>query len=196
MNKKYTLTCSVVMLLTMHTIQANLQRDKRNFSIQARASAFIPYAQRFRSIYGATPCVGLEVTRNVRQHIAVWANGDAVFACGSSIGFCNPTKVRIANLSLGLKFPYDVGCHSTLYFGTGPSFGALWLTNTSPFCCEKVFQNAIGVAVKAGWDFLLNDRVFFAFFADYLYQPVRFTTLPCRLDCGGLKAGIGLGVRI
>lgn len=162
-------------------------------SFKVRSGIFVPRSHLFREIYKTvSPCVELEYARKCKEHLEVWGNFDWLWRHGKSVGLCNPTKIKIANMSLGLKFPFQFKKHNELYFGVGPSISGVLLTNKSCCACEKISKPAGGIIVKSGYYYNFPKYLFLDIFADYLYQPVRFQH---RTDIGGLKMGIGLGSR-
>lgn len=181
----------MALLISPYTLQA-MNADKPN-NIKIRGSAFIPQSKRFRSIYGkVSGTIELEYVRYIREHLSLWANIDGLVKRGRSIGFCNPTKIGIANFSFGLDFPWNVGNRSTLYAGFGPSFGAVHITNNSICCCEKVSKGAVGFVVKSGLDICLSKHTFIELFVDYRFERAWFQK---TIQVGGLQPGIALGFK-
>ena len=187
MNKQY--VRFVILLMLPIIVQANLRENPN--SLKIRAAAFIPTSKLFREIYQTVgPCIELEYAYRFRDYLEGWGNFDWFFKHGRSVGLNNPTKVKVANFSFGLKFPYNIKqCHE-VYIGTGPSISGIWLTNKSCCGCEKVSKPAGGIIVKSGYYYNFSKHLFLDFFADYLYQPIHFQH---RVDIGGLKMGIGFG---
>jgi hypothetical protein len=180
-----------ILLIAPCTSQAMSADEPHNIKI--RGSAFIPQSHRFRDIYGkAAGNIELEYVRSVCQHISGWANIDGLVKHGHSIGFCNPTKIGVAQFSFGLDFPWKVGDRSILYAGIGPSFGKVWLTNNSLCCCEKVSKGAVGFVVKSGVNICVSQHTFIEIFADYLFERVCFQN---KVNVGGLKPGIAFGIK-
>lgn len=169
-----------------------MNQDEPN-NIKIRGSVFIPQSKRFRDIYGKVAGnIELEYVRYIREHISFWVNIDGLVKRGHSIGFCNPTKIGIANFSFGLDFPWEVGDRSTIYFGFGPSFGDVRITNNSVCCCEKVSKGAVGFVIKSGLDVCLSEHTFIELFIDYLFERACFQN---KVNVSGLKPGVALGVK-
>src|SRR5690349_11335225 len=108
-------------------------------SVEIRADAFIPTSNLFRKIYGdAAPSVGIEVSTSILDCYQGWVNFDWLtkrghshvkrdhidteFDCGS-----DRTRIDIANISFGIKYPFqNCDCFSP-YIGIGPSFSNVWV---------------------------------------------------------------------
>lgn len=162
-------------------------------SIQIRTDAFFHSSNRFREIYGnVNPSYQLEVSRKIKNAFETWVNFDWFSKHGSSIGFSDPTKASIANISFGIKFPYLINQYFKVYTGFGPSFSKIWLNNRSQCSHEKLSKSAFGIVLKFGSCYFITRRIFLDLFVDYLYQPVQFDT---DVDIGGVKTGIGLGFK-
>jgi hypothetical protein len=162
-------------------------------SIDVRAAAFFPSSKRFREIYGTVgPSYQLEASTQLPKYLDAWMNFDWFSQHGKSIGFHNPTRVSIANLSFGIKFPYQFSNHFTVYAGIGPSFAKIWVKNKSQCGDENISRFPIGGVIKTGIYCLINQRIFMDVFVDYLYQPAPFKT---NVDVGGTKTGLGIGVK-
>lgn len=160
----------------------------RDISVELRSALFIPSSERFRAIYGNFGrCQELQISNQ-----NVWINFDWFSKNGKSIGLGDPTHIRIANVSLGWKFSRPLSKELITYFGLGESLGAIRLKNQSQCDNEDLTKAAFGIVAKSGIYFFFNRSLFMDAFVDYLFQPVRFET---RVNVGGLKIGIGLGVR-
>lgn len=162
-------------------------------SLEMRSAAFFHSSERFRKIYGNVGgSYQLEASTKLYDYVDGWANIDWFSKHGKSDEFNDPTRVSICNSSLGIKIPYRLSEKFTLYIGAGPSLSRIWLKNKSQCGKETVSKWAIGGVLKTGIYYFINRRVFIDVFIDYLYQPVHFET---HVDIGGVKAGLGVGVK-
>lgn len=173
-------------------------------TIEVRTAAFYHISKDFRDIYGDWgPSYQVEASFSCNCCYAFWTNfswfhknGKSIGNSCSSIPSCNcsghpSTEVNIANLSLGIKFPYCICDCLVGYIGIGPVFGNIWLKNKiSSQETDKTSKFAFGVIGKLGLDYYITQCLFLDFFVDYLYQPVHFHK---QIDLGGLQAGIGVG---
>lgn len=162
-------------------------------SIEIRSAAFFHSSGRFREIYGNVGAsYQLEASTKLYDCLDGWANLDWFSKHGKSEGFNDPTRASIANISLGIKFLYPFCEKFTAYIGIGPTLSRIWLKNKSQCSHETVSKWAIGGVLKTGVYYFICDRAFIDVFVDYLYQPVHFET---HVDVGGLKMGVGIGVK-
>lgn len=143
-------------------------------------------------IYGkAVPYYALEGTYYWGCGLGLWGNADFLSRHGRSLGLCSPTEIKIANFSLGLKIAWEVVDCMRVYAGVGPSVAGVWLKNRSICLCENISKAAGGVVLKTGFDWRFWDNFMVNLSADYLLEPVSF---PRKVDIGGLKIGLGVGV--
>lgn len=95
-------------------------------SLEIRSAAFFHSSERFRDIYGN---VGgnyqLEVSTKLYDYVDGWGNLDWFSKHGKSDGLKDPTRVRIGNISLGIKFPYRLCEQFTAYIGAGPTLSRI-----------------------------------------------------------------------
>lgn len=161
--------------------------------VEIRAAGFIPSSERFRQVYhniGAS--YQIEASANLYGCVDGWVNVDWFGKHGRSVGYSNPTRVEITNGSFGVRLPFRVCGPLTPYLGLGASFGQIRLRNKSPCCRETVSKFAVGGVLKSGVYYCINGCTYVDLFLDYLYQPVHFSSC---VDIGGVKAGIGFGVK-
>ena len=188
MNKAIFRIFLVFLCLSLCPIFAEFQN-----SIEIRSAAFFHSSKRFRDIYGTVSGnYQIEASTKLYDCIDGWANFDWFSKHGKSVGFNDPTRVSIANISLGIKFPYQFCEQFTPYIGIGPSLSRIWLKNKSQCSRETVSKLAIGGVLKTGVYYFINRHIFIDVFVDYLYQPVHFET---NVDIGGIKTGVGVGFK-
>ncbi|MBA3815637.1 MAG: hypothetical protein H0X29_03790 [Parachlamydiaceae bacterium] len=162
-------------------------------SVEIRSAAFFHSSKLFREIYGnVSGSYQLEVATQLNQCVDGWANFDWFTKHGRSNEFNDPTRVNIANFSLGIKYPYQFCQNFSAYIGIGPSFSTIWLKNKSECNHSRTSRLAVGGILKTGIIYSINRCFFVDLFVDYLYQPVHFDR---RVDIGGFKTGAGIGVK-
>lgn len=182
-----------ICLVLLSSYIAPLMAGDNKSRIEVRAADFYHSSKLMREIYGDNGVsYQVEASSQLREHLMGWVNFAWFSDQGKSLGFEDPTHVRIPNLSIGIKFPYQVSPSLIPYVGIGPSLGRISLKNQSQCSPERISKLAIGGILKIGSYFNINEHVFINIFADYLYQPVHFET---TVDLGGIQAGGGLGVR-
>lgn len=167
--------------------------DNTKNSFEIRTDAFFPSSNRFRKIYGDVGITyGIEASQKLSRTFEGWVNLDWFPKQGRSEGFGDPTKINMINLSFGVKLPYQLSKHFTVYGGIGPCFSEIWLNNRSVCGNEKVSKFGFGGVFKTGLNCFITKHFFLNFYADYIYQPVHFET---TINIGGVKTGIGLGCK-
>lgn len=178
----------IFLCLNLFSLMAEMES-----SLEVRSAAFFHSSHRFSEIYGhVSGSYQLEASLKFNDCFDAWVNFDWFSKHGRSEGLRDPTKVTIANISLGIKFPYQICEEWTAYVGVGPSLSRIWLRNRSRFDRETVSKLAVGAVLKSGVYYFINRCLFIDLFVDYLYQPVHFKT---NVDIGGLKTGAGVGLK-
>lgn len=171
---------------------------RANTKIEVRSAAFFHTSSKFRTVYGDVgPCFSVEASRALPifncfcAPYEAWVNFDWFAKEKKQKDCCCKSKVQIQNISLGLKYVYSRCERFDIYIGLGASGSEITLHNKS-FCeSERVCKRIIGGIIKIGARQYLSHCIFSDIFADYLYQPVRYQR---RVDIGGLKVGLGIGV--
>lgn len=184
---------ALMLVLTLLSLNCCPLAAQFDASLEIRSSAFFHVSDRFREIYGnVDPSYQVEASTPIYECMDVWANFDWFSAKGRSEGLRNPTRVSIANIGVGVKFPYQFCECFTAYAGIGPSLSRIWLKNKSSCVHERTSKLAFGGLLKTGVYYFITSCVFLDVFVDYLYQPVHFET---HVDIGGLKVGGGIGMK-
>lgn len=167
--------------------------EAQEISVEVRSAAFFHSSKLFREIYGNIgPCYELEASTPLCYCLDGWANFDWFSKHRKKDCEECASRVGIANISFGLKYPYCLCEQVTAYIGIGPSFSRIWLKEKSQCCRERLTKLVIGGVLKTGIYYFINECIFLDLFVDYLYQPVHFKR---RVDIGGLKTGLGAGVK-
>lgn len=163
--------------------------------VEVRGAAFYHSSKLFREIYGNVG-TDYQVQFATRYFcFELWSNIDWFSKHGKSVGFEDPTRVNIANCSLGLSYLYSLNCQTKLYLGAGPCFARIWLKNKlADHSHEIVSKTTFGGLFKAGLYYNITDCFFIDIFVDYVYQPVHFHKNHKHIDIGGVKPGIGIGI--
>lgn len=165
--------------------------EAQEISVEARSGAFFHSSKRFREIYGNVGVsYQLEASAHLCHCLEGWTNFSWFSRDKKSEG-CS-SRASIANISLGIRFPYRFCEGFIAYIGIGPSFSEIWLKNRSECCREKVSKLAVGGILKTGLYYFFNHCVFIDVFVDYLYQPVNFHK---HVDIGGVLPGAGVGIK-
>lgn len=188
MIKKTFKAFSLFLLMSIHPLFSEPQS-----TLEFRSAAFIPSSKLFREIYGNVGVsYQLEGSTKLYKCIDGWANFDWFNKHGESYKLEDPTKVRIANTSIGIKFSCRSFRRFTPYIGIGPNLSKIWLENKSQCCHESVSKWTVGGVFKSGICCCITKCSYLNFFVDYLYQPVHFDT---NVNIGGFNIGAGLGIK-
>lgn len=167
--------------------------EVQDFKIEARCAAFFPSSKRLKEIYGNVgPCYQIETSFRCGCW-DIWENVDWFSKHGNPKGCHGSTRMSIVNYSLGIKYPYSFCECISVYAGIGPSLGKIWIKNKTYCSREKKSKVAIGGVIKTGVYYSITRNLFLDLFVDYLYQPVSFKK---RVDIGGLKTGVGIGLKL
>lgn len=162
---------------------------EQEIRVQARAGAFFPAVSRFTSIYGdCLPFYELEASTPF-CNFDIFGNLDLVTKKGRSDSLHHYTRITIANISFGIKLPYQLRDDLSLYIGIGPSLGSVFVRNHIQGSHSKSTHFAYGGVIKTGFIYNITCNLFADFFFDYLYQSAFHN----HLNIGGSKIGLGLG---
>lgn len=190
--------CFLFMLFSCCSLMAHQECcPERCFTttLELRSDAFFHSFKRFRHIYGdVSASYQVEGSIQCDQNMALWTNFDWFSKHGRSIGFRDPTRVDIANISFGIKIPYCITRNIIAYVGIGPSLSRIWVNNRLfRHRHEEVSKPALGGIIKGGVNYFITEHIFFDVFVDYLYQPVYFEKF---VNIGGVKIGGGIGIKL
>lgn len=162
-----------------------------NSKLAMRCASFFHASQFFRDIYNKVGVdYQLEFTRKVFACMEAWGNLDWYSKSGNSVRFHKKTRVKIANVSVGLKYVYKISNQFDIYIGLGPSLGKIFLKNKINKSDQKLSKYALGAVAKTGLRTYLRYNLILDLFFDYIYQPVHFES---HVNIGGAKIGLGLG---
>lgn len=167
--------------------------EAQTSNIELRSAAFFPSAKRLREIY-CDVGTSYQIETSFRYGCwNIWENLDWFSKHGKPVGCHGSTRANIINLSIGIKYPYSFCECFTAYVGIGPSLSRIWIKNRTQCFHEKISKVAIGGVLKTGLYYCIAENLFLDLFVDYLYLPIHFNTW---VNVGGVKTGIGIGLRI
>lgn len=179
-----------------------LSATSRDVLLEFKAAYFLPTQSCVRNIYGNGGALyGPEVTFALCEDTNWYgfASADFFSKNGRSVGLCNPTKMNIAALALGLKYmiPY---CYGDCYIGLGFQPVRLKTDNCSPYVVQITSKWGFGGIGKLGTYIDLPRNLFIDLFIDYSFVTVGCDrcagqTLPTKADISGAIFGLGLGYR-
>lgn len=151
---------------------------------------------------GGFSCRG-EAGCELRGPLMVWIDGGYYQESGTAIGGTEKLDLKLATLTLGLKWIYYFNSWVGLYAGAGPRLFLMMLHNDSPYV--RGDDNAIGLGggFDAGfWVFPIPQwrNLFLDLFADYSLKNMHIeedeiSSLDSNVNLSGLTVGLGLGIR-
>jgi len=157
--------------------------------VELRVAAFMPQKQLFRDIYGdVLPNYQLEISRTLCSPWEAFANIGFLYKKGHVHG-CGSSKIWVVDITLGPKYNFCISRCLDFYLGAGICLGGAHVNNK--FCCSnKETAFILGGKIKTGFNFFLENNLYFDLFLDYFYEEAFFSN---RVNIGGLNAGLGMG---
>ncbi|MFA6066740.1 MAG: hypothetical protein WC707_06180 [Candidatus Babeliaceae bacterium] len=174
----------------------------RDVLVEFKTAYFLPTDSCVRAIYGKGGALyGPEATFQLCENDNWYgfASVDFLSKKGHSVGLCEPTKMYIAPLALGVKY-FVPFCYGDFYAGLG--FQALHLktVNCSSHVAQITSKWGFGGIAKIGAYCELPCNYFVDLFFDYSFAKVgcdkcSTSTVPLKVSMNGAIFGIGLGYR-
>ncbi len=141
--------------------------------------------------------------------LIVWVDGGYFQKSGKALrssddfGGSDDIDLRLATITLGLKYIYSYCSCVSFYLGAGPRLFMMMMENDSPHV--RGVDNSIGVGggFDAGlWLFPVPQwpNLFFDLFADYSWKKLdteadEISSFDYDTDVSGITMGLGIGVR-
>ena len=203
--------------------QYNCEKKDRDWAITFKNGFFYPQDKTFRCIFDRCGSKGgywpeLALRYNCWKGMNVEASGSYFSREGRMLGGNECTKVKLPTLGLGLKyFMRDMdycGCdwrdRWSFFLGAGLRLFFYREENASPFILSCIKKTTVGGMVNAGFTVKACKRFFVDLFVDYNFKKLCLDcddvcvqtdnitgcckpSYFCKLDLGGVVAGIGLG---
>lgn len=172
----------LVLLLLTGTVFAG------SFSIQAKASYFLPSDDYFKSIYGKAPTYGAKIGLDIWKGLGLWVDAEFYSKTGKTTMTAETTKLQLVPISAGLRFLFMHAKNFSPYLGGG--VGYFQYKETNPI--GTVSKGDVGFVVQAGVMLKLGRVVFVDFQGSY--SSCKVSPAGVEAELGGIKAGLGLGV--
>lgn len=157
-----------LLLLNRFPLVAEIQ----DINVEVRSGAFFHSPKRFREIYGS---VGVSYQLEATTHLCNcwdgWANFDWFSDHGKPKDCDAKTRVSIASISFGVKYPYQFCERYIAYIGIGPSISRIWLKNRSGCEHERISKLAIGGVLKSGIYYFITCNIFLTSFSIIYINP-------------------------
>ena len=187
---------NLVLLLSLLLV---INLPARDLLIEVKSALFLPTNANFKNIYSKKGGIyGLELTGELGNHWYGFMSADFFKKHGYTVDFNSPTKVKITNLGIGLKYflPFSNG---DLYFGLGVLPTHLHTIDSSEFVPASHAKWSCGGLVKFGLILDIAEHLFVDLFCDYDFAQVNFKFIPnqptqlhnARLNSFWLGLGVG-----
>ncbi len=158
-------------------------------TIEVKGSYFYPTEQAFKDIYGGGLMYGGEISLGIWKNLDVWIGGNYFSQNGELTFTGEETSLQIVPLGAGLKYSLSTGVLS-FYGGVGVNYFNYKESNV----IGDVKTGAVGFVTKVGAYLEPVNQFVIDFFVEYSY--CRMTPADFTIDIGGIKAGIGIGIRL
>lgn len=139
----------------------------------------------------------------LRGPLMIWVDGGYYQETGTAIGGTEKLDLKLATMTLGLKWIYYFSSWAGIYAGAGPRLFLMMLHNDSPYVRGDDNEIGIGGGFDAGlWLFPVPQwrNFFFDLYADYSLKNMHvgedeISSLDSNIDLSGLSVGLGIGFR-
>ena len=160
-----------------------------SITMEVKGSYFCPTEQAFKDIYGGGMMYGGEISVGIWKNLDVWIGGYYFSQYGELTFTEEETSLQIMPLGGGLKYRITSGTVS-FYGGAGVNYFDYQESNV----IGDVKSGAVGFVTKIGAYLEPVEKFVIDIFVEYSY--CRMTPADFTIDIGGIKAGIGIGVRL
>lgn len=199
----------------------------KNVKVEARIAYYHPSDKKVRRIYGnGWPDYQIEFSKdfpgfNISEYSCdegcawnwrLWAGVSGFTKGGNSIGFEDPTRIRLIPVNLGVKLLYSVDCNTEVYAGGAVCYSFLNITDHSDFVRKHTRKEEFGGLLQSGIAYTFFNCLRVNIFVDYLFQRFQFHDKRSRpffssgifhdarfiegknLNLNGFKIGTGFGI--
>ncbi len=157
--------------------------------LEVKGSYFYPTEQAFKDIYGGAMTFGGEISLAIWKQLDIWVGGHYFSQYGELTFTGEETHLEIMPLGGGLKYRITTGVVS-FYGGAGVSYFDYQESNV----IGDVKSGAAGFVTKLGAYWEPAPQFVIDIFVEYSY--CKMTPADFTINIGGIKAGIGIGVRL
>jgi len=178
-----------VLTALMIIIFAALSMNAGAIIFEVKGSYFYPSEQAFKDIYGGGLMFGGEISVGVLRNLDIWIGGYYFSQYGDLTFTEEETSLQIIPLGGGLKYKIISG-NVSFYLGAGVNYFDYQESNV----IGDVKSGAVGFVSKLGAYLEPVDKFVVDIFVEYSY--CKMTPADFTINIGGIKAGIGIGVRL
>lgn len=179
--------------------------------VEFRSSYFSPHSSNFRKFFHngganyqltASAPVCFQNESAWARGINLWAGVDYFSKTGKSSGFGEKTEIRLAPLTLGLKYFFpSFGCENpfNFYAAGGMKYYFLRNRNHSHHVQRKINRSGMGGVLEVGCITLIQDHLILDLFTSYSFKTFRapsskdLSIKTSGLNVSGLNVGAGIG---
>ena len=158
-------------------------------TFEVKGSFFYPAEKAFKDVYGGGSMYGGEISMGIWNNLDIWIGGSYFSKYGELTFTGEKTFLQIIPLGGGLKYRITKGVLN-FYGGAGVNYFNFKESNV----IGDVKTGAVGFVTKVGAYLEPVDLFVIDFFVEYSY--CRMTPADFTINVGGIKAGIGIGVRL
>lgn len=182
----------------------------RDVIFEFKGAYFLPTGSVFKHVYHGSALYGPELTVHLCNEKNWYSNWYGFLSIdyfqkkGFSSGLCDPTKISLLPLGVGLK--YFAPMCSSVDFYTGLGFQPIYVRTRTTIDCveEKLSRWAFGGIAKVGTYVYLPCNFVLDFFIDYSFMKMSCKNkcqasggivVPTKANVSGAIFGAGLGYR-
>ena len=157
--------------------------------LEVKGSYFYPTEGAFQDIYGGGFMYGGEVSLGIWKNLFAWIGGYYFSKYGELSYTGEETYLQIFPIGGGLKYRIKAGMFS-FYGGAGANYFDYYESNV----IGDETEGGVGFVAKLSACMEPVNHFVVGLFVEYSYctmTPADFT-----IDIGGIKAGLGIGVRL
>ena len=170
-------------------VDFKIEPDFKGF-VTVTGNCLISAVENFAEIYGSY-VISPEFTAgyDVYRDFYIWTGYSFFTKSGASLVLKEPTRWRQHYFTLGLGYYKNM----PVKFGWEMKAGAIFVAYSEEAFGLKVSAKAPGIRIDGSANYKLSDRWFTFFTVSYMFVSDKLDTGNVKL--GGLKTGIGLGIR-
>jgi opacity protein-like surface antigen len=158
------------------------------FSVQVKASYFLPGDSYFKSIYGNAPTFGVKIGLDVWKGLGVWVDAEYLARSGKTTVTAETTDLTLIPITGGIRYAFSLGKNILPYLGAGVGYFLYEEKNA----IANVSKGDIGYVGLAGVMIKFGRTVFVDIQGSY--STCKVNPAGVEAELGGVKAGLGLGV--
>lgn len=190
--------------LPQNICDSNDCRSEKRWYFEVQPGVFFFTDSEMRHFFGDHPftCRG-EFGYRLCGPLTIWVDGSYLQASGKAIGGHEKIELKLATMTLGLKWVQYFNDAFAFYAGAGPRLFMMMLDNDSLFVRGTDNEIGIGGGFDAGfWIFPVPKwpNFFFDLYSDYSWKkmnvdPDEISSRDHDVNISGLSVGLGLGIR-